>query len=250
MFSGRAFMRPDHPPRLAFYHLPRTGGLSLTRDILRPNFLPWRRCQVNYDYQMKVSARAQDPRSWPAWRKSLVRLLAGHMPFGFAELFPGPTEYATMVRDPVARAVSDYYFCRKDPFNPFHPLAMKQTLAEFVEKNAVNGQNCYAHWLSNRAYGKTYRSDEELLESAMKNLNQVSLICVTEQYEESVRRLCARYAISPRATTKENRNDSTPAGTEITAVERDIIRHYNPLDLVIYEECLERFNRERSAAVA
>jgi hypothetical protein len=27
---------------------------------------------------------AQDPPGWPEWQRRLVRLLAGHMPFGFA----------------------------------------------------------------------------------------------------------------------------------------------------------------------
>ena len=241
-------MQGERVLRLAFYHLPRTGGLALTRDILRPNFLPWQRCHVNYDYRMTVLNGTHDPRGWPEWRRRLVRLLAGHMPFGFAGVFPGVTEYATMVRDPVTRAVSDYYFCRKDPSNPFHPLVMKQPLAEFVERNAVYAQNCYARWLSNQAFGETYRSKNEMLEAAMENLGRISLIGVTEEYDESVRRLCGRYRLSPRPTTKANRNDSTPAGRQISPAERELISHYNSLDMVIYEECVKRFKGELKPA--
>jgi len=57
------------------------------------------------------------------------------MPFGFASHFPGASEYFTFLRDPVERAVSDYYFCRRDPANEAHAAAMKLSLIEFAEAN-------------------------------------------------------------------------------------------------------------------
>ena len=129
-------------PRLVFYHIPRTAGLSLIRDVLSPNFNWWRRCHVVYDQNMKPLGRAQEPLSWPAWRRRQIRLLAGHMPFGFASHFPGASEYFTFLRDPVERAVSDYYFCRRDPANEAHAAA----------------------------YGASFPSEEKMFAAALKNL--------------------------------------------------------------------------------
>src|SRR5579859_7456320 len=105
-------------------------GTSLTRYVLFPNFSWWRRCKVNYDDKMRYHGRGLDPRSWPLYARKGIRLLAGHMPFGFGQNFPGPSEYFTFVRNPIARAVSDYHFCRSNSSNPAFPAATKLSLKE------------------------------------------------------------------------------------------------------------------------
>jgi len=218
-------LRRDRP-RLVFYHLPRTAGRSLIGDILYRNFPRWRRCIVNYDSNMSPSQR-QDPRAWPAWRLKATRLLVGHMPFGFAECFPGPSEVFTFLRDPIQRAVSDYYYCCHDPNNPAYPAASKMSLTEFVETDRSFVRNGYARWLSNEAYGMKFATDEAMLEEAMKNLAKISFVGITEQFDASVGRLCERYGLTAYSPTAVRRNNFTPEGRRLSDREQEILEQHN-----------------------
>ncbi|HYM07662.1 MAG TPA: sulfotransferase family 2 domain-containing protein [Terriglobales bacterium] len=242
--------RPNPGPRIVFFHLPRTGGTSLSKDILFPNFPRSRWCNVNFAPEMEPLDGAHRPLMWPAWRRKRIQLLAGHMPFGFALHFPGPSEYITLVRDPIARTISDYYFCRNNPANPAHEAAIRLSLVEFVERGHAFTQNCYARWLSNEPFGAYFRDPDEMLRRALSNLSQFSFIGITEQFEVAVQRLCERYGLVPHAATKVNRNAATPEARAVSAEEHEVLRRANALDLVIYEECLRRFARSEAVAAS
>jgi hypothetical protein len=237
-------------PRLIFYHLPRTAGSALIYDVLFPNFSRWRRCHVNYDSQMAVQHHGKDPRSWSRWRRSRIQMVAGHMPFGFAQQFPGPSEYITFVRNPVSRAVSDYHFCRKNPTNPAFAAANRLSLIEFVEANHSYVRNGHTRWLSNAAYGVRFASEEAMLEAAMKNLAQISFIGITEQFDASLARLSDRYGLTTHSSLGPNTNAFTPRGNRQSEEELSVLRRHNSLDLVIYEYCLQRFVTPQRAAGA
>jgi len=230
------------PIRALFYHLPRTAGLAIIHDLLIPNSPWWRYCYVNYDQNMNPLNRAHEPRNWASWRRAQVRLVAGHMPFGFAGHFPGPSEYFTFLRDPVSRAVSDYYFCRNDPANPAWKPANELSLSEFVEGNYSQVQNCYARWLANAVYGARYSSEEEMFLEAMRNLKQFAFIGITEQFDRSVERLCERYGLKKYALKRAHRNASTPWRRPLSEQELSLLKHHNSLDLAIYQESLNRFS--------
>jgi hypothetical protein len=228
-------------PRLIFYHLPRTAGSALIYDVLFPNFSWWRRCHVNYDSQMAVQHRGSDPRLWPMWRRRGIQLVAGHMPFGFAQNFPGPSESFTFVRNPVSRAVSDYHFCRKNPANPAFAAANRLSLTEFVEANHSYVRNGQARWLSNAAYGAHFASEEAMLDEALKNLAQISFIGITEQFDASLERLSDCYGLLTHSALGPNTNAFTPRGNPLSEEELSVLRRHNSLDLAIYEHCLQRF---------
>jgi hypothetical protein len=228
-------------PRIVFLHLPRTGGTALVKDILFAHFPRSRWCHVNYAPDMQPLSGAHDPLAWPAWRRKRVGIVAGHMPFGFAKHFPGRSEYITLLRDPISRAVSDYHFCRKNPSNPAHEAATALSLREFVGRGYGSSQNCYARWLSNAVFGAKFHKEDDMLREAMHNLSHFSFIGITELFDLSVARLCQKYGLAPRANSEVNRNAATPEARSLTAEELEVLRKSNALDQVIYEECRRRF---------
>lgn len=248
MFSRLGILARKRKPkvRLTFLHLPRTGGTAITRDILFRNYGHGHWCHVNYGSDMQALAGAHDPLSWSKRRRERISLLAGHMPFGFAAHFPGSSEYVTMLREPVARVVSDYFFCRQNPTNPAYPFATTLPLAEFVAKGYGSSQNCYAQWLSNAAFGAKFRSEDEMLDAALKNLSHFSLIGITEQSELSIERICKRYELTAYPVTEVNKNGATPEGRCISEQEIQAVRGHNLLDLAIYEVCLKLFMESTS----
>jgi hypothetical protein len=243
MFSRLGILARKRNPkvRLTFLHLPRTGGNAITLDILFRNFPRGRWCHLNYGADMQVLNGAHDPLSWTQRKRANVSLLAGHMPFGFAAHFPGISEYVTMVREPMARVVSDYYFCRRNPTNPAHVFANTLTLVEFVARGYGSSQNCYAQWLSNAAFGAKFRSENQMLDAALKNLANFSFVGITEQSDLSIQRICKRYDLTVYPLTEANKNASTPEGRSISEEEIQIVRNHNLLDIAIYDVCLKLF---------
>ena len=219
-------------------------------DVLFPKFSWWRRCHVNYDDKMDIQHRGRDPRSWPSWRRKGIQLVAGHMPFGFAQYFPGASEYVTFVREPVSRAVSDYHFCRKNPANPAFAAANRMSLTEFVEANLSFTRNGQTRWLSNAAYGARFSSDEAMLEQAMRNLAQISFVGLTEEFDTSLARLCHRYAWITPSASGPNKNAFTPRGSRLSDEELSVLRRHNSLDMAIYEHCVQRFATSGRASAA
>jgi hypothetical protein len=203
-----------------------------------------------YDQNMKPLGRAQEPLSWPAWRRRQIRLLAGHMPFGFASHFPGASEYFTFLRDPVERAVSDYYFCRRDPANEAHAAAMKLSLIEFAEANYSFVGNGLVRWLSNAAYRASFPSEEKMFAAALKNLEQISFVGTTEEFDLSVERLCQRFGLRRYSAVAVHKNKFTPEDQRLSLDERRILERYNARDMELYRHWLGRFGPKSRASAA
>jgi len=54
------------------------------------------------------------------------RLVMGHFGYGLHQRLPGPSRYVSMLREPVDRVVSLYYFFRSGEFPPGSPPAAEQ----------------------------------------------------------------------------------------------------------------------------
>ena len=181
---------------------------------------------------------AHDPLKWLEVRRRWVRLMAGHMPFGFASHFPGPSEYITLIRNPIDRMVSEYHYIRQHPLNPASSAARRLSLLEFVAEDHAFSRNCYARWLSNAAFGAKFQSDQEMVDTALRNLGQFSFIGITEQFGTAITHLCEKYELDPYTCSEQNRNRATPHRALLSREEHRAIERHNSLDLIIYEHCL------------
>ncbi len=115
----------DRP--LAFLHIAKTGGTSLTRALasLYPS-------QDVFSDDGNVSA---------AYVESLGdRLcgrvfLAGHFGPGAAQTLTGRADMITLLRQPGDQAVSNYLHVLSDPANSLHETAMRGSFSDFMRRN-------------------------------------------------------------------------------------------------------------------
>ncbi len=71
-----------------------------------------------------------------------IKLLRGHQPFGLHRFLPQTCTYVTVLRDPVARVVSQFFYILKNPHNPLHDQVRKMASpAEFVQSGISVGMN-------------------------------------------------------------------------------------------------------------
>lgn len=93
------------PPRLAFVHIPKTGGVSLTAMLARA-----------YDGQVLPAMTTLDYPFYDAAELARFRFYKGHAYRRDYERLPPGTIRLTVLRDPVARAVSFWrYYRALDP---------------------------------------------------------------------------------------------------------------------------------------
>lgn len=90
---------------IIFTHIPKVAGTSLKERLIKTN------------YASKEIRHFRGIRDMVLRRPS-HKLLIGHNPFGMGDFIPGETRSFTMLRDPVARAISHYYFIRQPALDP------------------------------------------------------------------------------------------------------------------------------------
>ena len=95
---------------LIFLHIPKAGGNSFL-DFLLPNFEFNRRFDVNQG--LSYADRLRELEELEEIAKKSIELVYGHLPFGVHESFSTPSRYITVLRHPIDRIASHYYFVKE-----------------------------------------------------------------------------------------------------------------------------------------
>src|ERR1043165_8896095 len=91
-----------------FLHVPKTAGTTLNRLI------EWEYPLFEMYSVDPVLFRWSASHLWrlPQRRLKRTRMFKGHMLFGLHEILPQPATYITVLRDPIERVISAFYFMR------------------------------------------------------------------------------------------------------------------------------------------
>jgi len=177
---------------LIFVHVPKTGGLTLDHLIRRQyshEAVRW----ISYDRPEQVS----EFRALNRQQRSQIRCLTGHVPFGVHRELPGNPVYVTMLRDPVARFVSEFgqvlrvprAGAWRPPQEQLHSFSLEDFLDYRIETNAMDVQTRFLGGYI-PPVGTQPPFDplpDDALERAKENLRQHFLVVgLTERFDESV----------------------------------------------------------------
>ncbi len=170
------------PPLDIFLHIPKTGGITMYQ-ILRHNYPPesiWKVYPASWeDLQQAVNALPEE-------RRARLRLLTGHIPYGVHTLLGRPARYFTILREPVERTLSYFYYVRSHPDNPQYAQTRHMSLEEYIESGLLldNGQ---VRWLANIQLDTGFqKTTPAMLETAKQNLKTLVVIGLLERYDESL----------------------------------------------------------------
>lgn len=109
---------------LLFVHVPKAAG-STVRETLNRTFGARRIFVADSDTAAAIS-------EWQALTPSQrrrTRLIVGHMPVLMHNFVEGPFRYFTVLRHPVDRLVSHYYFVRSNRNHYLHEIVHRQRLS-------------------------------------------------------------------------------------------------------------------------
>lgn len=236
---------------IVFLHMPKTGGKTLAA-VLRYKY-PGRVlfCDSTYEPLAKIG-------EIPAERRRAARAITGHLHFGVHRYIPGECEYLTVLREPVARVLSTYYFIRGNPKHWYHEELARSNmgLEEFVRVAGDPGvDNEQTRFLSGRGSGEMLWRDaegrlhgseptaigREALEAAKRNLDRFLVVGLTERFDETF--ILIRRALGWKLPMYETRNVTRQPRPGPPASEAlDLIRERNRLDLELYEYARRLFS--------
>jgi hypothetical protein len=213
-----------------FLHLPKTAGTTLNRLIeweyplfqmysIDPVFFRW-----SWKHLQHLSEK----------RLKRTRVFKGHMLFGLHEILPQPATYITVLREPVDRVISAFYFMRN---YKLHPLYWKMrrgnwSLEDFVRRSLRENVQCKV--LAGAEYEKP--CTQEICERAKENLlRYFSVVGLSERFEESLALMKLRFGWKLERYSSFNVTRSRPRKAEIPQSTLDLIAERNSLDLSLYE---------------
>jgi hypothetical protein len=219
-------------------HIPKTAGTTLARIIDR-QYPPQARLLLERHHE-----GVREFQALPQPRRAEIRLLRGHIPYGLHEHCPRPSTYFTLMREPIDRLVSYYYFVQRQADHYLHDYANTpgMTLKRYVEdKVSLQMDNMQTRLLSgvwtDPGYGEC---DEETLALAKRNLRErFSVVGLTERFDETLLLLRRALGWDNVYYVRHNVTSGRPRRASLDAQTLAVLQACNQLDIELYRYAQE-----------
>lgn len=229
---------------LIFLHIPKAAGSTL-HPILERHYAK----SVRHTIYDDVENRMARFRQLPLAERSKIRLLKGHFRYGLHDSLVGKTTYITLLRDPIERVISHYYYVKRTPRHYLYDLVVSgnMSLAEYVRSGITgeldNGQvRLLAGVDQSIPYGACGR---EHLDMAMHHVEQdFALVGLSERFDESLVLMCIVLGWTWLPYYRNlNVTKSRPAPRQIDPEVITAIHETNRFDIALYGWVTARFEQ-------
>jgi hypothetical protein len=229
-----------------FLHVPRTAGTTLHRIIDR-QYDKRADCWIGRDIPDVRAFRQMN-----AVRRAEIRMLRGHIPFGVHECIPGSAIYFTVLREPVERVISFYYFVRREPKHYAHRalLVKGMTLRRYVESRMTLMTGNFATYMISGTWGHTPHEPctEKTLALAKRNIAEhFAVVGLTERFDETLLLLRRRFGWRTLLYRQLNVTPGRPVQASLPVETLAVLREHNQFDLELYAHAKQLFGRQIAA---
>ncbi|MEB3209758.1 MAG: sulfotransferase family 2 domain-containing protein [Leptolyngbyaceae bacterium] len=235
----------NHQKFLIFLHIQKTGGITIQRILRRKlgqSLIT--RISRSFQHQDQADSLIESLKA----KTSSDRYFIGHSCYGIHQYLPHPFTYMSLLREPVSRIVSLYYFSKSNSTAYYHEHAVDKSLEDFALNTPLmeldNGQvrfiagdeqDCF---INRTPFGEC---SEQLLEHAKQNIEKhFSLIGLTEYFDQSILLMGTLMGWNNCLYLKRNISRSKAANV-VSQQLREAIAQQNWLDIQLYEYVKQRF---------
>jgi hypothetical protein len=240
----RDLMPRSEDPTVIFVHIGRTAGTTLNR-ILGRTYPQERTCSFpSTDIEGSVVAF----RSLPLEERRRFRLIRGHIMFGIHDAVPRPFTYITLLRDPVDRLISTYFYIRERPEHRLHErlCSTGMSFEDFVRSGiTLETDNWQARAISG-VHEDFGCCSEDMLRRAKQNIVDCFSVCgITERFDETLVLLKRALAWEWGSLyyTRENATRRRPSRQDVPRPWIEAVEGQNPLELELYAFARARLER-------
>ncbi len=262
--------------RLIYQHTPKTGGSSLKLAI-ESNY---KKKELMYLYDVE-NREARKDLTWyrnyycglSARKKRRIKCILGHSAAGFVGVLDEPFKAFTLLRDPVDRAISLYYyglslpdstqymFARiikdnnltleqifgddlnnwtdgDDPFSPFNEFFNGQI------RSILRPRRHELKWFLCGPKERNESLEEETLRAALDILDKHYVVGFQEHFKESLDLFARRFGWKNEPYRRVNVTPNRPSVEELSTSLRNLILAQNMLDSALYQTLHRRFSEE------
>ncbi|MFL6354825.1 MAG: sulfotransferase family 2 domain-containing protein, partial [Bryobacteraceae bacterium] len=169
----------------------------------------------------------------PKRRLKRFRVFKGHMKFGLHEVLPQPATYITVLRDPIDRMISAFYFMHTYKLHPNYWKFRREgwTLEDFVKRWPK--ANLQTKMIAGADYDAPCTA--EILRKAKENLQYFSVVGLTERFEETLALMKVRFGWKLQSYSSFNVTRTRPKKRDLPQSTLDLIAERNRFDIELYD---------------
>lgn len=224
------------PAKLIFLHIPKTAGMSL-RHIIARQYIG----QPIYVFGSDNRRELQAFMAMSQAERDAYPCIMGHIRYGVHHLWSDPATYITMLRDPVERTISNYYYIQRHAHHARNAHYQNVSLLEYAQKE-TRGERL-TRWLVGfrpdgvgEMYGDDHPLPPDALEIAKDHLRtHFSVIGLVEEFDKTL--LLAQKALGWRNIyyARRNVNEGRPRREQVSPEVMEHLRQNSEPDASLYQ---------------
>jgi hypothetical protein len=234
---------------LIHFHIPRTGGTWLRQSLIQHLLKTRSPDQIFFVGGVPEWGCAfgtyQDLLSLSPEARSRLRLVTGHMPIGVLDLFQDAYS-VTVMRDPLERSISDYWYCFRAEENPAHASARALSLVEFCIRGFSQARNGQARYLSGGVFSSETIEGDEMLRRAKTKLARFDLVGILDDICPFLNNL---EMLGLRGMKTNGFSNKAARCRQLSAQEISTLKNANLIDYELYDLCCTRSRQHLGIAV-